>query len=113
MKTSAGDGRVRVRISDTGRGISADELAGLFDVGFGTRGSRVGMRLGLSSARHVVQRSGGEIAVQSAPGQGTTFTVELPAAHPAVAGDVAATAGGVSGQVAGEPPLLPSWSKDA
>ena len=68
----------RIRISDTGAGIPKEKLKGLFDFGFTTKGTRVGVGMGLSSAYGVVQRCGGDISVSSEVGKGSVFTISLP-----------------------------------
>ena len=67
-----------IRISDTGAGIPKEKLKGLFDFGFTTKGTRVGVGMGLSSAYGVVQRCGGDISVSSEVGKGSVFTISLP-----------------------------------
>jgi len=75
------DGEVRVSVSDTGRGIQPDDLARIFDRNVRGAGSTShGAGLGLSIARAIVEAHGGRIQVQSAPGQGATFTFTLPLA---------------------------------
>jgi len=70
------------RVSDTGQGMSAEQLDKLFDeyTRFNTEANRttVGSGLGMSITRHLVRMMGGEISVESEPGRGTTFTVRLP-----------------------------------
>jgi two-component system sensor histidine kinase BaeS len=77
-------GGIRIVVSDSGEGIPAEDLPYIFDRFW--RGDRsrshaggVGSGLGLSIARQLVQAHGGQIGVESEPGQGTTFTIELPA----------------------------------
>jgi signal transduction histidine kinase len=78
------DGMVRVDISDTGPGITPEEFQQLF-----TRFHRVegnnsperGGGLGLAITRQLVERQGGRIWAESAPGQGSTFSFALPIAH--------------------------------
>ncbi len=77
MTSSEGD-RVRLEISDTGRGISPEHLAEIFEPGFTTKGGRVGMGLGLAITHQIVAHHGGDISVSSTVGEGTTFVVELP-----------------------------------
>ena len=72
------DGRVGVRISDTGRGIPARNLERIFDPGFTTHGVGVGVGLGLSTSYNIVRKHGGTIDVESELGVGSTFTVLLP-----------------------------------
>jgi PAS domain S-box-containing protein len=78
------DGNITLTVRDHGRGIPADEQAHLFDGFF--RGSNVGNTpgtgLGLAITRRCVELLGGTIAVASAPGSGTTFTVNLPCIQP-------------------------------
>jgi len=69
-------GFVIVRVSDTGRGISADALPKIFRPFFTTR--KEGTGLGLSLASSIVHAHGGRIEVSSAPGKGTQFNVWLP-----------------------------------
>jgi two-component system NtrC family sensor kinase len=78
VRLGRGDGTVRVAVSDTGRGISAEAAGRIFDPFYTTRRERGGTGLGLSITHGIVRRHGGTIRVESAPGAGTTFTVELP-----------------------------------
>lgn len=68
---------VRVRISDTGGGIAAQNMAHLFEPFFTTK--RNGTGLGLAVTRRIIEEHNGTIDVDSEPGKGTTFTVLLPA----------------------------------
>ncbi len=80
---------VHVSVRDEGRGIPEDQLAVVFErfrQVEGAAGDRTGSGLGLPIARGIVERSGGRIDVVSAPGQGSTFTVVLPAHVPGQAG---------------------------
>ena len=65
-----------VSIQDTGVGISQEQLGRLFDPFFTTRPKGTG--LGLTIVQRVVQEHHGRISVSSVPGQGSTFTIELP-----------------------------------
>lgn len=69
-------GFARVKVRDTGRGISPDALPNLFRPFFTTKGQGTG--LGLSLARRIVESHGGRIEVSSAPGEGTAFVVWIP-----------------------------------
>jgi PAS domain S-box-containing protein len=74
------EGRAVLEVTDRGIGISPDDQERIFDRFERAVNERNfgGLGLGLTIARHVVQASGGTIGVTSAPGQGATFTVELP-----------------------------------
>jgi signal transduction histidine kinase len=70
--------RVQLGVSDTGRGMSSEERAHMFDDFYTTKAHGTG--LGLSIVRRLVSDMGGRIEVESAPGEGTRITVELPPA---------------------------------
>lgn len=70
--------QVVARVRDTGRGMSPQTVAHLFDVGFQERDARVRMRFGLSATYATVRRHGGTIDVQSTQGEGTTVTFAFP-----------------------------------
>lgn len=80
----AGPGRVRARIEDSGTGMSPEVCKQLFSPFFTTRRPGRGVGLSLFVARNIVSGAGGTITVESTLGQGSSFTVELPAApsHP-------------------------------
>lgn len=67
---------VLIEVEDTGSGIDDGNLAHLFQLGFTTRGH--GFGLGMTAISRIVQTHGGQIAVESAPGQGTLVTINLP-----------------------------------
>jgi signal transduction histidine kinase len=68
--------RVRILITDFGSGMDAKTKARLFEPFFTTK--KRGTGLGLSIVRQIIDLHGGSIEVESAPGKGTTFRVELP-----------------------------------
>jgi len=70
-------GTARVIIADNGVGISDADLGSIFTVFASTKGAR-GTGLGLPVSRKIVREHGGQIAVRSKVGQGSTFTIELP-----------------------------------
>ncbi|HPD14639.1 MAG TPA: ATP-binding protein [Planctomycetota bacterium] len=69
-------GRVVITVADTGVGIPPEDLGRLFSPFYSGTGQGVG--LGLSLCERLVAAHDGSIRVQSAPGQGTTFRIELP-----------------------------------
>jgi signal transduction histidine kinase/CheY-like chemotaxis protein len=77
----AGAGRLRISVTDTGEGIAADKLDRLF-VPFDRLGAEAtgieGTGLGLALSKSLVEAMGGVLHVQSRPGEGSTFSVELP-----------------------------------
>ncbi|MGB9920091.1 MAG: ATP-binding protein [Moorellales bacterium] len=74
-------GGYEISVADTGPGIPAEEIPRIFDRFFRGSASRAGSTgLGLAIARWIAEEHGGRIEVISAPGQGATFTVWLPAA---------------------------------
>ncbi|MEZ4237030.1 MAG: ATP-binding protein [Myxococcota bacterium] len=78
------EGRARVFVEDTGIGIPAEQLDRIFDAFTQASGdiqrSYGGTGLGLALVREFAERMGGGVAVRSVPGQGSCFTVTLPAA---------------------------------
>ncbi|MFO0775772.1 MAG: ATP-binding protein [Nitrospiraceae bacterium] len=78
---------VSLRIRDSGPGIPTHHLGKIFDPFFTTKGQGEGSGLGLTIARRLVAKNGGQIAIASAPGEGTTCTISFPAApHPQAEG---------------------------
>jgi hypothetical protein len=71
------DGKVQAFVEDTGVGISSESRSHIFEPYYTTKNKGTG--LGLSSALKVVHAQQGEIKFTSKPGNGTRFTVELPA----------------------------------
>jgi PAS domain S-box-containing protein len=78
IRTFVREERVHIVVSDTGSGISPENLRKIFDPGFTTKGVGVGTGLGLSICYQIVRDHRGEIRVESEPGKGATFTVILP-----------------------------------
>jgi two-component system NtrC family sensor kinase len=74
--------KVIVEIADSGAGIAEEDLPRIFDLGFTTKGGAGGAGIGLALTRRIVEEHDGTIAVRSAPGQGSTFTVRLPLKSP-------------------------------
>jgi two-component system NtrC family sensor kinase len=78
IQTQAGGENVEVRISDTGCGISKQNLTRIFDPFFTTKPIGKGTGLGLSMSYGIIQKHHGRILVESEVGKGTCFTVILP-----------------------------------
>jgi two-component system OmpR family sensor kinase len=80
VRAVADNGKVRVAVEDHGPGIPRDKQGVIFEkfgrahVGLG----KPGTGLGLFIARSIAEAHGGRLDVRSAPGQGATFTLELP-----------------------------------
>ena len=76
------ENRVNISIADTGEGIPVEELPQIFERFYRVDKSRAratgGSGLGLTIAKRLVEAHGGEIKVESEPGQGSTFTFSLP-----------------------------------
>jgi two-component system, OmpR family, phosphate regulon sensor histidine kinase PhoR len=79
------DGRGEIAVTDTGRGIEREHIPRLTERFYRVDGSRSretgGTGLGLSIVKHVVQRHGGELAIESALERGSTFRLLFPAAR--------------------------------
>ena len=73
------EGRLEIQVADDGYGIEEKHLKHIFDPFFTTKPTGEGTGLGLSVSYGIVKKHGGEIRVQSKPGEGSTFTVVLPA----------------------------------
>ncbi len=89
---------LRLTVQDSGSGIAAEDLAHLFDRHFQGRRpgeparAEGGKGLGLAIVQRIVELHGGQVAVHSEPGQGTTVTMDLPTTAPAAPGAPAAPA---------------------
>lgn len=79
VRSFARAGGPSVEITDTGSGMSAEVLGKIFRPLFSTKGER-GTGMGLATCYSIVRRHGGEIEVRSVLGEGSVFTVRLPAA---------------------------------
>jgi two-component system cell cycle sensor histidine kinase/response regulator CckA len=72
---------VRICVRDTGTGISADNLAKIFEPFYTTKRVGEGTGLGLSTVYGIIKQTGGFVFADSIPGQGTEFMVYLPSYH--------------------------------
>lgn len=78
ITTGRDGGSLRASFQDTGTGIARDRLDRIFDPFFTTKMDGKGTGLGLSLSRAILKDHVGKLAVESALGQGTTFSIELP-----------------------------------
>jgi CheY-like chemotaxis protein/nitrogen-specific signal transduction histidine kinase len=104
-RLAGGDGdRLEFRVADTGIGMTPEQVARLFQpfsqADASTTRHYGGTGLGLAITRHFCRMLGGEVAVESEPGGGSTFTVTLPADGPGAA-DAAAQAEARAGRHGG------------
>jgi len=81
--------RVEMFVRDTGPGMDEKTLEQAFDIFFTTKGPETGTGLGLSVVHQIVTDHGGEVSLESKPGEGTTVTVSLPVARSADDGEKA------------------------
>ena len=82
IRTHLGDQEAVAEVSDTGDGIPAELLSRIYDPFFTTKATGQGTGLGLSVTYGVIQEHRGAIECDSAPGQGTRFTLTLPLVAP-------------------------------
>jgi len=87
LKAEVKDGQVILRISDNGHGIPRDKQQKVFEPYFTTKEEGKGTGLGLFIARRIAERHGGSIELESEPGKGTTFTLQVPRYDAETAGD--------------------------
>ena len=87
VRASRSNGAVRIEVRDDGPGIPAEYQPRLFEKFYRVPGSQPGgAGLGLSIVRDVVEAHGGKVGVQSTPGSGATFWIELPDSQAGVGG---------------------------
>ncbi len=84
LTTGVVDGRIQLRVSDDGPGIPDEIREWVLEPFFTTRKEGKGTGLGLSLCNGIVKEHGGRIGVESPPGEGATFIVDLPIEHKAV-----------------------------
>lgn len=78
LTTALSDHTVTATIIDSGPGISKHHLSKVFDPFFTTKGQGEGSGLGLTVARRIIRRFGGDVRIESHEGRGTTCIVTLP-----------------------------------
>src|SRR5690242_19696797 len=86
------DDGIAVSVTDSGPGIPDDVAARVFEPFFTTKPVGQGTGLGLSICQGIVKEHGGRMTLESRPGSGATFTVELPVGVPAVRAETAPAA---------------------
>lgn len=79
--TDTADSKIEIIVQDTGVGISHENIQKIYDPFFTTKAAGKGTGLGLSVSYGIVQEHGGNISVDSKPGIGTSFKLELPMAR--------------------------------
>ncbi|OGU09703.1 MAG: hypothetical protein A2X82_07760 [Geobacteraceae bacterium GWC2_55_20] len=82
VRTWSDGADINVSVTDTGCGIPEEIRQRIFEPFFTTKEVGKGTGLGLSISYDIIRKHGGEISVESEPGQGTTFTVRLPVSGP-------------------------------
>jgi len=92
IAVASSNGQVTIRVQDSGPGIPPEQLAAVFQPFYSTKLHRGGTGLGLTISHDIVQRHGGTLVVESTPGHGACFTVELPRFAPQPAVNAAAPA---------------------
>jgi signal transduction histidine kinase len=80
IKAVEEDNRVKIRVTDTGPGMSRDTVEKIFEPFFTTKDKGTG--LGLAIVFNIIQKHRGEITVESTEGRGTTFIISLPKKAP-------------------------------
>ncbi len=78
LRTRHTNGRIRVEVGDSGPGVARENMQKIFDPFFTTKEVGQGTGLGLSICYGIVNEHGGTISVESPPGRGATFAIELP-----------------------------------
>ena len=76
LRTWDEDGKLLIEVADTGSGLTPEECAQIFAPYYTSKQNGTG--LGLAIVQSVVSDHGGRVRVESSPGKGTTFVIELP-----------------------------------
>ena len=81
VATRSHDSVCVIEVTDNGRGIAPENLSRVFEPFFTTKPVGRGTGLGLSISYSLIERNHGRLEVASRPGQGTTFSIHLPASR--------------------------------
>jgi len=81
LRTSREDSYIKIEVQDTGCGIPPENMSKLFTPFFTTKKEVKGVGLGLAVSYGIIQRHHGRITVKSKEGEGSTFTIYLPAGY--------------------------------
>jgi signal transduction histidine kinase len=71
------DGRIEIEIADNGKGIPATMMPEIFQLGLTRKAGRIGLRLGLPMSKRSIEELGGQLALESVEGRGTTVRITL------------------------------------
>jgi signal transduction histidine kinase len=99
LRTRRDDGKAIIEVADTGSGLTPEECERIFTPYYTSK--QHGTGLGLAIVQSIVSDHHGRISVQSEPGKGTTFVIELPDNLEALQNTPAENAGTSTGQFAG------------
>jgi len=102
LRTRAASGRSIVEVEDNGEGIPAEAMSRIFEPFFTTKAPGKGTGLGLPICRQIALDHGGDVSVESRPGRGTVFRIELPSAT------TAELAGGAASEAPAPLPAVPA-----
>lgn len=78
LKTTRGPESLQIEVRDTGSGMDQETVGKIFEPFFSTRPVGAGMGLGLAITSQIIEMHHGRIGVESSPGKGSTFRIELP-----------------------------------
>ncbi|MCD9029693.1 hypothetical protein LDO26_15985 [Luteimonas sp. BDR2-5] len=106
LATGVDDGKVLLRLADTGHGMPAEIRARIFEPFFTTKPRERGSGIGLAMVHRIVAEAGGKIDCDSVPGEGTRFVVHLPLQPPPADGAAGPAPGGTAHSDARPSPSL-------
>jgi signal transduction histidine kinase len=82
VRAGQNNGSIEVVFTDTGEGMTRDEIQHIFEPYYTTKAARFGTGLGLALSYNIIRKHGGTILVQSEKGKGSTFAVSIPLRGP-------------------------------